>query len=569
MKEDKRFALSLLWIVPLVFLTVFYFYPLFSILNRGLGSSLEEVLNNVWATLSSSSTWSIVQFTFFQATLSTLCTLLLGLPGAFLLARYRFPGKRLILILTAIPFVMPVMVVAAAFYTLLGPRGWINLGLMAWLDLDIPPIEMTNSLIAILMAHIFYNTTIVLRTVSDFWSRLDPKLEAAARTLGANRWQSFSKITLPLLAPAIASASLLVFIFNFTSFGVILILGGPRFSTLEVEIYTQAVNFLNLPQAAGLSVLQLIFTISFTLVYQFISSRGSIPLNVRTAPFTQQTLLTRRSQVLAGSMLAILLMIHVVPLAAVGIRSITPIQSLTSKQTGQNNILTLEHYQTLFVNQRQSIFFAPPGVSISLSFGYAAITVVLALAIGLPTAWLLARQHNSIPGKITDALLMLPIGTSSVTLGLGFVLALSKPPLDLRSSPGLIPLAHTLVALPFVVRTLVPSLRSIQPRIHQAASILGASPIQVVRLVDLPLINRSVLAAGMFAFAISFGEFGATALIARPEYPTIPIAIYRLLSQPGTSNYGQALALSTILMLVCGAGMLFIELVRLPEQQVL
>jgi thiamine transport system permease protein len=182
---------------------------------------------------------------------------------------------------------------------------------------------------------------------------------------------------------------------------------------------------------------------------------------------------------------------------------------------------------------------------------------------------LLARQSDSIPGKITDALLMLPIGTSSVTLGLGFILALNKPPLDLRSSPWLIPLAHTLVALPFVVRTLTPSLRSIQPRLHQAASILGASPIEVLRQVDLPIINRSLLAAATFAFAISFGEFGATALIARPEYPTVPIAIYRLLSQPGTINYGQALALSTILMLVCGVGILFIELVRLPEQQVL
>jgi thiamine transport system permease protein len=555
--------------VPLVFLSVFYFYPLFSILNRGLGDSIQEVIGNVWATLINPSTLSIVWFTFFQATLSTLCTLLLGLPGAFLLARYQFPGKRLIQILTAIPFMMPVLVVAAAFYTLLGPRGWLNLGLMAWLNLQIPPIEMTNSLTAIVLAHIFYNTSIVLRTVSDFWSRLDPRLEAAARSLGANRWQSFSKITLPLLTPAIASASLLVFIFNFTSFGVILILGGPRFSTLEVEIYTQAVSFINLPQAAGLSVLQLIFTISFTLIYQYISSRSTLPLNVRTAQFTQQKLLTGRSQLLAGSILAILLIVHVVPLAALGIRSMTPIQSLTSSDTDQDKFFTLEHYRALFVNRRQSIFFAPPGVSISLSIGYAALTVVLALAIGLPTAWLLARQSDSIPGKITDALLMLPIGTSSVTLGLGFILALNKPPLDLRSSPWLIPLAHTLVALPFVVRTLTPSLRSIQPRLHQAASILGASPIEVLRQVDLPIINRSLLAAATFAFAISFGEFGATALIARPEYPTVPIAIYRLLSQPGTINYGQALALSTILMLVCGVGILFIELVRLPEQQVL
>jgi thiamine transport system permease protein len=160
---------------------------------------------------------------------------------------------------------------------------------------------------------------------------------------------------------------------------------------------------------------------------------------------------------------------------------------------------------------------------------------------------------------------MLPLGTSAVTLGLGFIVALDQPPLDLRASPLLIPIAHTLVAFPFVVRSLTPALRSIQPRLRQAAAVLGASPGQVVRSIDLPLVGRALLVAATFAFTISIGEFGATALIARPEFPTIPVMIFRLISQPGALNYGQALALSTILMAVTGIGMLAIERLRIAK----
>ena len=160
---------------------------------------------------------------------------------------------------------------------------------------------------------------------------------------------------------------------------------------------------------------------------------------------------------------------------------------------------------------------------------------------------------------------MLPLGTSAVTLGLGFIVALDQPPLDLRASSLLLPLAHTLVAFPYVVRSLTPALRSIKPRLRQAATMLGASPIQVWMKVDLPIVGRAILVATTFAFAISLGEFGATAVIARPEHPTVPLAIYRFLSLPGALNYGQAMALSTIRMLVCAAGILAIERLRVAE----
>ncbi|MCH7663073.1 MAG: ABC transporter permease subunit [Chloroflexi bacterium] len=205
------------------------------------------------------------------------------------------------------------------------------------------------------------------------------------------------------------------------------------------------------------------------------------------------------------------------------------------------------------------MFYAPPTTAILTSLGYAGVTVILALTLGLPAAWALAHHRKSPFNRLIDPILMLPLGTSAVTLGLGFIVALDQPPLDLRASPLLIPLAHTLVAFPFVVRSLTPALLSIHPQLGQAAAVLGAAPRQVFRHIDMPLIGRALLVAAAFAFTISLGEFGASALITRPEFPTIPVMIFRFLSQPGASNYGQALALSTILMLVTGAGILAIE----------
>jgi thiamine transport system permease protein len=555
----------LLWLPPLLFLALFYFYPLVSIFTTSFSRGEGGLLAPFAEALGSASIRSVLWFTLVQAALSTLLTLLLGLPGAFLLARYRFPGKSLILALTSVSFVLPTLVVAAAFNAILGPRGWANLILMDWLNLARPPIQFVNTFWAILVAHVFYNVTIVLRIVGDFWSHMDPRLSQAAQMLGANRWQTLRQVTLPLLAPAIAAAALLVFIFDFTSFGVILVLGGPRYATLEVEIYNQTISLFNLPLAAALSLMQMVFTLALTVAYTRISNRLARPLSLRPRQYTQRPLTSLRGRLLAGVYLVVLLGLLLLPLVSLFTRSFLIVDSTGGSGQELTTRFTLDFYRELGVNRRNSFFYVPPTTAMAVSLGYGLATVALALLLGLPAAWALANDRDSALSRLFDPLLMLPLGTSAVTLGLGFIVALDKPPLDLRASPLLIPLAHTLVAFPFVVRSLTPALRSIRPRLRQAAAMLGAGPWEVFREVDLPMIARALLVASAFAFTISLGEFGATALISRPEYPTIPVMIYRFISQPGTLNYGQALALSTLLALFTGIAILGIERFRIGD----
>ena len=511
-------------LLPLTFLALFYFYPLATIFHVSL---MEGDIAAVLLRLFSAATWRVLGFTFGQAALSTALTLLLGLPGAYIFARYDFPGKALFQALATVPFVLPTVVVATAFTALLGSQS---------------PLRYTLG--AILLAHIFYNVTLVLRMVGGFWANLDPHLEQAARTLGASPWRAFREVTLPLLMPALGAAALLVFIFCFTSFGVILILGGPRFATLEVEIYRQTVNFANLPLAAALSLVQIIITLALTLAYTRLQAGLARPLELHSQWATQRR--PRRPGEIALVLATVTLL---------GLLLAAPLLTLVARSFDGG----LRFYAALFENPRRSIFYVPPIAAVWNSARFALATMVLALALGLLTALALYRQRR---GWLLDALFMLPLGTSAVTLGLGYLLGMGRPPLALRGTPLLIICGHTLVALPFVVRSLLPALQSIRPALREAAATLGASPARVFAEVDLPIIRRALAVGGVFAFTVSMGEFGATSMIARPELPTIPIAIYRFLSLPGVLNYGQALAMSTILMLVCVVGFVAMEQLR-------
>ncbi len=568
----SKFIHLLIYALLLSFLVLFYFYPLTSIITLSFapeGSISLETLSKLFRQAGGPAAGGLVPrhlqtlwFTIWQATLSTILTVALALPGCYIFARYDFPGKSFLRALTTVPFVLPTMVVSLAFTALLGPHGLFNLALMRLLSLDRPPLDLQHTLFIILLAHVFYNYTLVLRIVGTYWSNLSPELEEAARMLGSSRWRALWEVTLPLLVPSIAAAAVLVFIFDFTSFGVILVLGGARFATLEVAIFRQTVHYLNLPLAALLSVIQILFTFSLMAAYTRLQATMSLPVDLRSRRATQRRPRGRREWTFVVCNLTLMVVLLITPLAALIARSLT---------LGGGPPLTF--YRELFRNPRGSVFYVPPVAAVRNSVTFALAAVALSVTLGVMAASVLDNRdsaHSSHPWarwpqRLLDPILMLPLGTSAVTLGLGYIVALDQPPLNLRTSPLLVVLAHTLVALPFVVRSALPALRSIQPQLREAAAMMGASPWRVWREVDLPIVSRAVLVGAVFAFTVSMGEFGATSLIARPERPTMPVAIYRFLGRPGTVNYGQALAMSTLLMLVCIAGFILIERFRVGD----
>ncbi len=534
--------------MPSLFMALFFYYPLLTIFDVSLRPGGVWDFSGFIEIASSNYYRQTFVFTTLQALASTGITVLLALPCAYVFARYRFVGRGLLLSLATLAFVMPTVVVAMAFSALIGPRGVLNELLKGLLGLESPPIQAERTLFIILLVHVFYNFAVAFRIIASYWSNQSRRIEESARVLGCYGWRLWWEIYIPTLRPAITAASVLVFIFTFTSFGVILILGGPRYATIEVEIYYQAINFLNLPVAAALSIAQIMAMVVLMMLYNRLQKR------IRTEWQPDRQLLQRPTSLVAwvavgGVVLCVMLLI-VAPLLALVWRALT-----------LSGTFSLHYFGLLSDNPRGSILFVAPIEAIFNSLRFAVITMILSLVLGLPAAYLL---HGARPrwSRGLDVLFMLPLATSAVTLGFGFLVALDEPPLNLRTSWVIIPIAHTIIALPFVVRSILPAINSVQPSLRESARVLGASSWQVWRWVDLPLISRGLWVALIFAFTVSMGEFGASNFIARSDIQTIPLVIYRLLGQPGTTNLGQALAMSVLLLLVCLAGFIIIERLR-------
>ncbi|MCU1496050.1 MAG: iron transporter permease [Acidimicrobiales bacterium] len=519
--------------VPVVFLVVFFAYPVGSILGRGLtdGSVLDVVRRR--------SVGRLLWFTLWQAAASTVLTLVAGLPAAWAVARLDLPGRRLLRALLLVPFVLPTLVVGAALQATFERFG---------LDGSGGGLRLSGTVWAILLAHTVFNVAVVIRIVGGYWALLDPRVEEAARVLGAGRIQVVREVVVPRLAPALWSAAGIVFLFCFTSFGVILTVGGPGHPTVETEIWRYATQRTDFTTATALALVQLATVVTLVLVVNRLEARTSSTAAARR-PVAPRPVRSRREAVGAAAALGPALALVTVPLAVLVERSL-------SVGGGHG----LGHYRALGRTTDNGLFVSP-STAIANSLLYAAAAMVLAVAVG-GLASLVVVHGGRRRGRALDLALMVPLGTSAVTVGFGILLALDEPPLDLRSSRLVVPVAQALVGIPFVVRSLVPALRAVDPRQREAAAVLGASPWRARLAVDAPVVARTLLVGAAFAFAISLGEFGATSFLARPDAPTVPVAMFRLLGQPGAALRGQAMALGTVLAALTSASVLVIERLR-------
>lgn len=534
-------------LVPAAFLAVFFVVPVASIIDTGLRPDGRWQLGIVGEVLGDPALRGVVWFTVWQAVVSTVLTLLVGLPLAYVMARIEFRGRRLLQAAIMVPFVLPTVVVAAAFVALLGPAGPIS-GPVGQLVGD-GPMDLRNTLIAVFIAHVFFNVSVVVRVVGGLLEQLDPHLEDAAASLGAGRMRTIAEVVWPLARPAVVSAAGVVFLFTFTSFGIVLLLGGARYATLEVEIHRQTALLLDLPTSAVLALVQLAIVATLLAIGARRQESMAVQQPLTGAAGGARHVSTVGERVaLSGSLLMMAVLLG------------SPLAMLVQRSLRGPDGWTTGWYRLLF--DADATGLGVSGVDIVRnSLVFAAAATLVAVTVGGLASTVVARGRGVV-SRGFDVLLVLPLGVSAVTVGFGFLISLDTPPLDLRGTQLLVPMAQALVAVPFVVRILVPVLRSVDQRLREAASVLGAPPARVWREVDLPLVARALGVAAGFAFAISLGEFGATIFLARADTPTVPVAIMRLLGRPGAANVGQAMALSTILMLLTTASLLAISRLR-------
>lgn len=459
----------------------------------------------------------VLWFTFWQALASTALTIVIGFVPAYVLARYRFVGRRVVLAVVTVPFMLPTVVVGAAFLALL-PTSW------------------HDSVQAIVIAHIFFNIAVVVRLVGTMWATLPTSLTAAARTLGASPLRVLRHVVLPLLRPSLIAAAVVVFLFSFTSFGAARLLGGPANPTLEVEIVRRATQLGDVDGAAVLSILQLIVLAGIVWWSARLQRARTYELRGVTHRRAPRSPRERAIVVLAA--------------AAIGVGMALPLAVMVSRSLHVGDRWTLYAWRTLGrAEVRPGIGLGvDPIASLLSSLRMAMVATLISAVVGGLATLAIAAAHRR--GALLDVGLMLPLGTSAVTVGLGLLITFDTAPFDWRASWWLVPFGHALVAIPFVVRALLPILRAIPPDQHAAAATLGASPLRAWLTIDVHRMMRPLVAASGLAAAISLGEFGATTLLSRAGNETMPIAIARLLGRAGQLPRAQAFALATILLVV-------------------
>lgn len=536
-------------LLPLAFLAIFFLWPIAALLLTGVtqGGSLD--LLGALSIFAESRTWRVILQTLAQASAGTILSLILGIPAAFVLYRVRFPGQQVVRGLLTVPFVLPTLVVGVAFQALFGPGGTL-----AVLGLD-------QSFTAIVLALAFFNVTLVMRVVGGYWQALDERQEQAAMMLGASPARVFCTVTVPRLLPAVGSAAALVFLFCSTAFGVVLVLGGRQFSNIETEIYRLTMQFLDLRGATMLALVQAVIVVIALVISAKLRQPADHGVS-RDASTRQVPKLGRRHAPVFTVFVITVLLLHVLPLASLALRSLrTP-----------DGSLTFAHYRYLIDPPPESPLAHSVLHALGVSLGFALIATVIAIVLGMCIALVLSRRpKRRLSRRILhgyELIVMLPLGVSAVTLGLGLLLTMHRPlglGIDLRTSTVLIPVAQTLVALPLVIRTMLPVLRSIDPGQLNAATMLGAAPLRVFRTIELPLLGKTFGLSLGFAFATSLGEFGATSFLVRSGAETLPVVIAQLTSHQAASSYGTGLAAAIVLGVLTAIVMLAAEGWRVAE----
>nr|WP_245903050.1 iron ABC transporter permease [Salinigranum rubrum] len=548
----ERLALPAAAAVTGVVLLVVFYYPVATVFVESVVVRGEVTFDPIRSVLTSDFYLvDIIGFTAYQAFLSTVASVALGLPGAWVLARFEFPGRRTLRSVTILPFVLPSIMVAIGFVAMFGRRGTLNaaLGLVG-----LGPVELLFTLEAVVVAHAFYNAPLVMRVVTAAWESVDARTVETARSLGASPTRAFRDVVAPQLLSAVAVGATLTFVFTFASFPIVLALGGFQLATVEVWIF-KLVSDLEYAEAAALATVET--AISLGLTYAYLRYEGRVSGQGEGAnPLPRQSLVPDSLDVktLAGR-LSILAYGLVVVVVFVG-----PIASMLLASVSASQGFTLTHYQFLVERQATGASFQVkplPAVRNSLVFGVA--TVLVALPMGVVVSLLSARSGWK--GRVIDTVAMGPLAVSGIVVGLGllrglvFGVSVFGRELVVTGTVAIVA-AHAVAAYPFVTRNVSPLLARLNPRLVESARSLGATRARALWDIELPLVAAGVVAGAAFAFAISIGEFDSTVILASGSGSyTMPVAVERYLGR----RLGPATAMGSVLLVITAASFVVID----------
>lgn len=531
-----------LWAAPLLFIAVLFYWPLLKIVALGLSSNWYEIYFDP-------ATLKAIWFTIWQAALSTAIAIAIGIPGAYVLYRKQFYGQRFLRALITVPLVMPTIVVAIVFSSFRAEHS-----IYQQIGLD---FFFQNPIYWIITAHVFVNYSLVVRTLGGVWATMDNETEEAAALAGAGRLRITLSITLPQLKTAIVSSAALTFLFCSSSYGIILILGGGQVNSIETQIATAALQFLDLNKAAALALLQTLITVVAFSISETIAKH---PLGIEQVDES-----TRKPRIDKRDWPAVAITSLVV-LALISI----PMLVLLAKAFTFDGALSLQNFANLMGRGDRDLLNISVWQATLNTLRNVAISASIAVGLGALVSYLLSRTHRTrrarMSNRTIDLLFLIPVGISSVVLGFGYLVTFGDGPLPIRASWLVVPIVQALMALPLVIRLIYPALISIGVEHREAASMAGANARQTWWHIESGIIRNVILTAVGFAIVAGIGEFGAASLLAFGDQATLPTVLFSLISRPGQINYGMAMAVCAILIVMTFV-LVFSVSTRIPRRR--
>lgn len=509
-------------IPAIVLLLLLFALPTFFVFQKAFlsqGRALKDVFSDIY-------TYKLLGFTFFESFLSATISVAISMPFASFFSKYSFPGRKAILTLSDLAFTIPSILVVLSFVIWYGNAGILNTFIMHVFKLDEPRLKILYSFKAIILAHVYLNFPIAFSLITGSWSMMDEKEELCSKLMGKGNIKTFFMITLGKIKGTVIASWILIFLFCFSSFSIVLVLGGkPSYYTLEAEIYKRTYTDMNPESASALSL----FSFLVLSLLLLISSGGRREAKAKRSGRT--LIKARQSKILIAIILSLLILLFLLP----------PLLSIVYRAFfTKDGTFTLRAWHDM---SHGSGLIASSIAGIINSFIIALITATLSALLASKIA-LASRGSKS---RILPLFTSLPMATGSVTLGLGFSFVSAYIHSDkIIVSYILVILSHLILTLPFAVRTILPGARKIPKTIALSSYTLGASMSKTVRKIENPMIFGYKMKAFAFSFALSLGEFNATLSLSEGKVVTIPVLIYRMIN---SYNFQGASALGSILLL--------------------
>lgn len=509
--------------------------PVVAVLGAGaVNQPVARWWGQVLRMLQRPTTWRSVRFSLNQAAVSAVLSVLLAMPGAVILARFSFPGRRFAQSLTLLPFVMPGLIVILAVISFYGRAGVLN-------TVFGTDFSVVYSPVGIIIAHVMFNVALAIRIIAEGWRGIDPRLAEISRSLGERGVARFRHLYLPLLTPSMIAAGGIVFLYCFVSFGIVLVFGGVQWATLEVRIYQEMFTSLNLTAAGTLALIQLLVCGAVVMLLQRYGDRHRYRRRVVSmAPL-------KRWGDIAASWRALILgywialgLFLLAPLGGIVVRSFAPYWSFHGYRGLITGYIGEREIYEIIGASFGSVFFT--SVFIALLSGTIVVTLTL----------LVARSLRGVQAPLIDTLFKVPLAVSGVTFSIGVRLlwgnVISPLPLILST--------QAIMAFPLVFSSLRTTVEAVPLRYLESASSLGASRRQRFWTVEMPVMRNGIINAFVFAVALSLADFTAVLTIARGRIVTFPVAMYRLI---GFQSFDAALALGVIYIAVVAFAFLIIQ----------